>query len=482
MGWSWSWGWPRYGAGLDGAAAQRAADAFTNSVKDLLATLPERCLEPNPEVEAQLGKLLIYADTFGFQAVEARQALDKCRVRITILPPLAVTLEPGEEHQFIASITGVFDVNSADHTWKASGGTIDQAGNFSANEPGTYTVTVTSDINPLRTASATATVRCPGQRRADDQCEVTNGPIVYIEASPAPVRGYAVQPDGSGRTPITGTISQFANDPRVSPDGARVHFPLDRLLVGVDGANPRTLPDLSTSTAWVDSRTLAGSVSPGSKLALYDVDGAGGPVPLPGDATGTVDDVSPDDTRLLVEGGGLATIGIDGGNRVPIDAGGRFARFSPDGTKVVFLRYAANEVPADVVVANADGSNPVVVEPRTDETIPMQPEWSPDSTRVLVSVPVSISDDPEDPESGYRLASVKADGTERTFLTPAPVRGGFKFLEGADFSPDGTQVVVGQPTETKIVIAVVPADGSAAPTPIASTATRSIRPVWARGG
>jgi Tol biopolymer transport system component len=65
--------------------------------------------------------------------------------------------------------------------------------------------------------------------------------------------------------------------------------------------------------------------------------------------------------------------------------------FSPDGTRLAFRRSnPANGSPAeDIVVANADGSNPIVITPTPIANGPSDIEWAPDSRSLLVGAPVT---------------------------------------------------------------------------------------------
>lgn len=72
------------------------------------------------------------------------------------ISPTNITLTPGETVQFSATVLGP---DNTDVTWSATGGTIDNAGNYTAgNMPGNYTVTATSIGDPSAEAVSLVTI------------------------------------------------------------------------------------------------------------------------------------------------------------------------------------------------------------------------------------------------------------------------------------------------------------------------------------
>jgi hypothetical protein len=75
--------------------------------------------------------------------------------------PAAASLQAGQQTQFTATVSGT--TNTA-VTWRASGGTVTSAGQYTAPSPaGTYTVTATSAADSSKSASAVVTVSQPIQ-------------------------------------------------------------------------------------------------------------------------------------------------------------------------------------------------------------------------------------------------------------------------------------------------------------------------------
>jgi hypothetical protein len=81
---------------------------------------------------------------------------DECREVTITISPTSATLAPGATQQFTATVTGTPDTRVS---WSASGGSVTQAGLFTAPATaGQYTVTAASVAAPSKQASATVTV------------------------------------------------------------------------------------------------------------------------------------------------------------------------------------------------------------------------------------------------------------------------------------------------------------------------------------
>jgi hypothetical protein len=84
-------------------------------------------------------------------------------VSVAILPPSA-NVALGKQQQFTASVTG--NVNTA-VTWSTTGGSVTQAGLFTAVSAGVSTVKATSVADPTKSASASVTAKFRQQRASD---------------------------------------------------------------------------------------------------------------------------------------------------------------------------------------------------------------------------------------------------------------------------------------------------------------------------
>ena len=79
--------------------------------------------------------------------------------------------------------------------------------------------------------------------------------------------------------------------------------------------------------------------------------------------------------------------------------------FSPDGTRLAFYSEPPEEAPTTVYVANADGSNPIVVASNLWISTDKRPSWSPDSRQFVVSAESGPNRNDE------RLFIISADGS-----------------------------------------------------------------------
>jgi TolB protein len=136
--------------------------------------------------------------------------------------------------------------------------------------------------------------------------------------------------------------------------------------------------------------------------------------------------------------GGAATawaMNADGSD-VHFLADGYGARWSPDGTKLIYTGKASDNNWV-VYIANADGSSPVrlTTNPRGE----VRPAWSPDGAHLVYSAY---------PAEDMNLYVVNADGTGERQLTHTT-----GFSEDAMWSPDGTRIAFahGLPNELAAV-------------------------------
>ena len=153
--------------------------------------------------------------------------------------------------------------------------------------------------------------------------------------------------------------------------------------------------------------------------------------------------------------------------------------FSPDGTKIAFVRGATvnNSIGQEVVVANADGTNPIVVSRQPAARRSTHLEWAPDSRSVLTGLedrsaillldatalaePQIVATDADLHQRPYRppegdsilIGRVTDEGDalvrldlatgEETFLAT-----GQGVLADARWSPDGAKIVFASPPTT----------------------------------
>jgi Tol biopolymer transport system component len=101
------------------------------------------------------------------------------------------------------------------------------------------------------------------------------------------------------------------------------------------------------------------------------------------------------------------------------------ASYSPDGTRLVYIRGLADTDEYQVYVARADGSHAQDVS--RDATIDDDPSWSPDGRWLLYTS--------YDTHGTARLVEVRPDGTHRTEVTD-----GTEDARDGSFSPDGREI------------------------------------------
>ncbi len=104
--------------------------------------------------------------------------------------------------------------------------------------------------------------------------------------------------------------------------------------------------------------------------------------------------------------------------------------WSPDGARIVYAEQDPADGGTSIVTVKADGTGHRVVWSASHGS-GYNPSWSPDGDRILLT---AVSSAPGDPVV-FDLATVRADGTGRRWLTDTPANE----LAG-DWSPDGKRV------------------------------------------
>jgi TolB protein len=133
--------------------------------------------------------------------------------------------------------------------------------------------------------------------------------------------------------------------------------------------------------------------------------------------------------------------------------------WSPDGTRLVYTSSGASGT--DMIVSNADGSDPLVVASGIEGTNWHSPEWSPDGTRLLYTARVPGAGaigcaDVTAEFCGSRVFVAAADGSS------PPVQLGDPELDAREaiWSPDGSSIAFGGGTPDDVRLFVMDADGS----------------------
>jgi dipeptidyl aminopeptidase/acylaminoacyl peptidase len=157
---------------------------------------------------------------------------------------------------------------------------------------------------------------------------------------------YVVNTDGSGLRNLTNTGDEIETAPRWGPDGRTVSFERSGAIfvLDVEGGRPRQLARGSGAQWSPDGERIAFTRGTGRTTAVFSIDRDGSNLRRLTPADGSVTSGwSPDGSRLLVERlptSGRASVwvmNVDGSQRRRL-AAGRWARWSPEGSRIAFTR------------------------------------------------------------------------------------------------------------------------------------------------
>ena len=236
---------------------------------------------------------------------------------------------------------------------------------------------------------------------------------------------WAMRPDGSHQHRIYRTYAN-AKRPVLSPDGSWIAF---------DGASPGKQPfsDFDVQVVQTNGsgrRTVAGT-------GAYEIDAQW----------------SPDGRRLSFSrwprsgdwhSSSIWTVRRDGSQLRRLGRG-QFARWSPDGTRLV-LDAPTPGSDGDLFIVNSDGSGRRRL--TTSPALEQPAGWSPDGTKILFTRLTR--------GASVEIATIRVDGTRARRLATA--RG--TEAAAAAWSPDGTKILFTKQPSRHTQIFVMNADGS----------------------
>jgi Tol biopolymer transport system component len=275
-----------------------------------------------------------------------------------------------------------------------------------------------------RDADAPRRVTQPDHQAA---ATVTNGDLVYTKHAPG-WGLFTLDPATGDEHQITSGVRDYGSD--WSPDGTKIVYDSEASgshgiwVVDADGSNPTQLTDDGAVPAWSpDGTTIAFARSDPGTVVGYDGVQAGG-------------------YSIYL----MNTDGTDVRRLTPAGNGDYSPAWSPDGSKIAFLRGGAG-----LQVMNADGTDvQQLIGP--DVELLSAPAWSPDGT----SIAVAINGVKDGTQGG--IALVATDGSNTVTFVPGTRADWPDYVTNPAWSPDGAWIayVDGYPG----TITVVRPDGS----------------------
>jgi Tol biopolymer transport system component len=332
--------------------------------------------------------------------------------------------------------------------------------------------TVVTDSGPMGT-----TVRASSLRRAwiggvtaltVASCagETTSAPMPSASSTasshgaPTPARGLPAR--GRIAFSLQAGLGYPCNIMTIEPDGTHLRM-LTNVAAGSCYGNP-------TWTPTGDRILFDGGTN--NSDHLFSISAAGGSMRqlLSGSALESDPAISPEGTRIAFDRGsppnthasGIFLMNVDGSHVTRITtppaaaAGGdAFPSFSPDGTKLAFVRYGNSDGTGGAIyIVGVDGKGLRQVTPTTLDAA--RPHWSPNGSKLLFGTPGAFVVTTLD---GSNVYVVNVDGSGLTELTHFV---GNDWANNPAWSPDGTMIVFDQFVDGThyVALVVMRADGS----------------------
>lgn len=283
-----------------------------------------------------------------------------------------------------------------------------------------------------------------------------NGKIAFHSHPTTSEDIFVVQPDGSGRTAITGPPGH-ESDPRWSPDGRKMLFKNgldgDIWAMNADGTGRVNLTPGGTgsdhSAAWSPDGTQIAFISTrtaaGAKVYRMNADGSD-QTPVTTDAF-SFDGApawSPDGQRIaFTRQNRIHTVRPDGTAITPVTPAGIAAgepNWSPDGARIAYTVNLGDGPPwSEIHTIEPDGSNDVDLGNAIPGTEGLShPAWSPDGSQIAVMRNTEI----------WRIS---ANGSGPSALVTSPANG------GPDWQPIPFGGYARPQSASPLVVSLVPA-------------------------
>ena len=332
---------------------------------------------------------------------------------------LAFTIPPTSTGTLTASVqfTGLITASTSN----ASCATVSPLSAPATKPPRSSQYVATFTVTPAGGGSCAITIRDKQGRQVQVPVTVSVDPIariVFVSATDDPAN--EIYTIGTGATPIRLTNSSNVDGhPDLSYDRTKIAFISLRddphgeiYVIDADGSNVQRLTDNDLAEEFPIFSPDGGSIAFGSRGADGDEEvwimNSDGSSPrrltVDPDHTDTPTGFSPDGSKLLVttdnstDGFQIITIdAADGANPTLLTAGS-VARYSPDGSQIVFARDH------DIYIADADGSDATPL--TSDGDFNFYPVFSPAGDRIVFV-------------SGFNshLYTMNTDGSGRTQIT-----------------------------------------------------------------
>jgi Tol biopolymer transport system component len=245
---------------------------------------------------------------------------------------------------------------------------------------------------------------------------------------------YSMNPDGSGRTRLTGEPHTLAWQPSWSPDGKKilftsfVDFHLEIYLMNADGSGQVML------TGDTEEKNYP-SWSPDIKHIVFSSK------PMSSSSS----DFDPFTVASSTQDSEIYIMNADGSDRINISNDPKQdiePNWSPDGSKIAFATDRDGNY--EIYVMNADGSDPVRLTENFSEDY--RPMWSPDGTKIAFY---------SNRDGNFEIYVMSADGKQAMNLT----KNGFPDTDPA-WSPDGNYIVFVSKRDRNDEIYRMKADGT----------------------